>query len=33
MREVENGLGQVGSLDDTAHFDRAFFLDEFADHA
>lgn len=31
MREVEDWLGEVRGLDDAAHFDGAFFLDEFAD--
>ena len=31
MGEIEDWLGQVRGLDDAAHFDGTFFLDELAD--
>lgn len=31
MREIEDGLRQVGRLHDAADFDRALFLDQLAD--
>lgn len=31
MREIEDRLGEVGRLDDTAHLDGAFVFDELAD--
>lgn len=32
MCEVQDGLGQVGGLDDTSDLDRALFFDELAHH-